>query len=402
MRIPQRSVLARRGSSPSRGCVGAPRRPCLFTFLAFCIVGCVTSRPPQNGNSADEIDDQQLIATGARVDAHLAHSGLTFSDAALDQYLAGVMTRVAPTEARTVTVRVLRAPSVNAFVLPNGSIWIDAGLLAHVSDDAQLALVLAHELAHMRRHHAHAALHDRASKKLASQIAGLVLAPVGLADPASHALYSMMVAGYGRDREIEADRDGFELVRAAGLPVGSLPALFDTFDAFGDESSPALYSDHPSNAARKAALLVLMGHDPTASASAEDATAFRSITHPAIIESIRLCLEYGNARRALKEADAQLARDDRQAQLHMLRGEALRKLAADPTAQEMTDASAAYDRALVLEPKLAEAHRGLGYIALARGDKVTAHRELQQYIDLAPQAADGRFVRALLAKEGGP
>jgi beta-barrel assembly-enhancing protease len=362
----------------------------------------VTSRPPQNGYSPDELDDQQLIATGARVDAHLVHSGLTFSDAALDEHLSGVMTRVAPTEARAVTVRVLRAPSVNAFVLPNGSIWIDAGLLAHLSDDAQLALVLAHEIAHLRRHHAQAALQERASKKVASQIAGLVLAPVGLADPASRALYSMMVAGYGRDRELEADRDGFNLVRAADMPVGSLPALFDTVDALRDESSPALYSDHPSNAARKAALLALMGHDPTASASAEDAMAFRSITHPAVIESIRLCLEYGKVQRALVEANAQLARDDQQPQLHMLRGEALRKLATDPMAHEMADAIAAYDRALVLEPKVAEAHRGLGYIALARGDKLTARRELQQYIDLAPQAADGRFVRALLAKEVAP
>lgn len=52
------------------------------------------------------------------------------------------------------TFRVLDSPVVNAFALPGGYIYVTRGLLAHLNNEAQLAMVVGHEIAHVAARHA--------------------------------------------------------------------------------------------------------------------------------------------------------------------------------------------------------------------------------------------------------
>src|SRR5690606_25074031 len=52
------------------------------------------------------------------------------------------------------TFRVLNSPIVNAFALPGGYVYVTRGLLAHLDNEAQLAVVLGHEIGHVAARHA--------------------------------------------------------------------------------------------------------------------------------------------------------------------------------------------------------------------------------------------------------
>jgi predicted Zn-dependent protease len=369
---------------------------CILGVAAILLAACGPTRAPDGV----PLDERELIGAGDRIDQEIERGGLVFDDAVLARYLAETTARLKPGANHALRVRVIRQSTANAFALPNGSIWLTVSLLANVADESQLALVLGHEIAHLERRHPIAALRDRKRKKLMTQIAGLVAAPIGLADPIAGGLYAAVAAGYGREQEIEADRDGALAVAAAGYPVASLPAFFDIMDALGDAESGGLYADHPSNSARKAALQTLLAGRATGPANGSPADAFRAATRRVAVESVRLCLDWGKPARALTEADRQLALDPDNAVLHVLRGDAFRRLGVSD--EHVTQALASYDRARALDPSLPEAHRGRGYMLLVRNEKPEARRELAEYLRLSPNAADRRFVQTLLDKELAP
>jgi predicted Zn-dependent protease len=347
--------------------------------------------------------DTDLVGSANALDHRIESTGLVFADERLDRHLAETAARVVPAGPIPVRVRVARDHTPNAIALPNGTVWINAGLFPHLGNDAQLALVIAHEAAHLRRGDITAGLQERRNTRIATQVAGIVLAPVALADATSGGFYSMVVAGYGRDREHAADAEAFQQVAAAGYPVDGIPSFFDALDAVDTGTTDSIYADHPANARRKAALQTLVSSAPRAAKRAGvDRDTFHALMRPVVAESIRLCLESGAPQRALDEADAALRVDPDQPRVHALRGDAIYRLADVADAAKMGEAAAAYERALALDPAVAEAHRGLGYIAVAHKDEATARKQLTAYLAAAPHAPDRRYVQSLIVAPEAP
>ena len=102
-----------------------------------------TARPGENSlwQEADEFD-QALVRAG-KVNA----------DPALTAYLQGIMDRLYPEFGGRLHVHLLNAQQINAFALPNGSVYVNAGLIARFQNEAQLATVMAHEGAHFTHRH---------------------------------------------------------------------------------------------------------------------------------------------------------------------------------------------------------------------------------------------------------
>jgi len=376
----------------------------IVLLVLLALTACPARRPPRDG---DDLDRARLIRDGDRIEGEITARGLFFDDVTLGRYLDGVAARVAP-RGIGVRTRVVRTTELNAFALPNGAIHVTTGLLAHMDDEAQLAHVLAHEAVHLARDDVLVALRRRAGRRLAAQVAGVVLAPTVLADPAITSLYASSAAGYGREREEEADREALRLVAAAGYPLASIPRLFDAMAAL---EPPALreasaYRDHPAPADRAATLRTLIaGAPPAAHADAdtdEYVRAYRRATAAARLENVRLHLDDGDFHAALLEAEAGLARDPGAAALQLYAGDAHRSLVendqAGDDARELDAAAAAYVRTLALDPSLAAAHRGLGLVARARDDDATARRELRTYLRAGGAVADRRWIESLLAE----
>lgn len=407
-----------------------PGFPCrLGLTVVLLLAACTTRRvPPITAPEVTGTDDDErrLVMQADAIEYELRTRGLVYEDAALQRYLDRVTARLVPAEAAAhVRFRplVVRSAGANAYALPNGVVCLDAGLLSRIADEAQLAHVLGHEISHVVARHQLTALRDRSSKRVAAKLVGIVLAPTVFADPAIGSLYAASVAGYGREREEEADRDGLRLVAAAGYPLATVPHLFTNLEsldrpaAHGD--SP--YSDHPSAEARARYTQALIAAGvPGTSPHDADTERYRDATRLVLLESIRLRLASGHLRDALADVDTGLARWPTAAPFHLYAGEAHRRLATDrdsvayelvvqqvPDAKqavwqqareesELTSALAAYRRALALDPGLGEAHRGLGLAAIDQGDAETARRELEQYLGSGGKILDRRFIEALL------
>lgn len=118
-------------------------------------------------------------------------------------------------------VTILNSPAVNAFALPTGQLYVTRGLLALSNDQAELASVLAHEIAHVIARHA--AIREDQVRQAA--IVSRVVTDV-LNDPQMGALAlaksKIALASFSRAQELEADAIGVGLASRAGFdPYGA-------------------------------------------------------------------------------------------------------------------------------------------------------------------------------------
>lgn len=145
------------------------------------------------------------------------------------------------------------AREVNAFALPGGPIWIHRGILEIADDEAQVAGVLAHEIAHVAGRHTA----KQVSRSVWASGALAVLATLGDDGGwrgAALALGSSIAAGaalltYSRRDERAADREGVRILRAAGYDPRGLLEFMQRLD--GDlQSTPGamaqFFATHPA------------------------------------------------------------------------------------------------------------------------------------------------------------
>ena len=161
---------------------------------------------------------------------------------AIQQYVKSVADRVAQRSDLKVPlhITVLQSREINAFALPGGYLYVERGLLEAVDDEAQLAGVIAHEIAHDTARHS-AKLMKRASIAglfyQAAQVAAMVLtggvAGIGLYYALQYGFYglgmvlSLKLLGVSRDYELEADQLGIQYAWNAGYDTSGFTRFFD-------------------------------------------------------------------------------------------------------------------------------------------------------------------------------
>lgn len=155
---------------------------------------------------------------------------------------------------------VVDASSVNAFAGPGGIIAVNAGLIVITESESELAAVIAHEIAHVTQRHL-AQLIERSRlaslTTLAGVFAGILIATqnpqAGQATLAASAAGAQHAAlSYSREKEMEADRTGMELLHRAGFDPRAVPAFFERFQEWQRFMSrpPEFLSTHPVTVSR--------------------------------------------------------------------------------------------------------------------------------------------------------
>jgi predicted Zn-dependent protease len=150
----------------------------------------------------------------------------------------------------------IKTDSVNAFATPGGFVMVTAGLVKQLQSEDELAMVLAHEIAHVtRRHHYRVVLRQRLADKAAKNLQ----AATGEAADAALSKASAQIYARGLDKasEFEADRLGVELMTQVGYdPAAALGVLERLQQLKGDDPrAELLMSTHPSAADRLDMLL---------------------------------------------------------------------------------------------------------------------------------------------------
>ena len=145
--------------------------------------------------------------------------------------------------------------SPNAFAMPGGKIGFNAGMFAYAPTDADIAVILGHEVAHVICRHGServsqvmgvaiaAAVADEATKNSSAKTRSSWMAAVGLG-----AQYGILLP-FSRGHESEADHLGLLFMARAGYDPAAAPAFWSRFAKAGSKT-PEFLSTHPSDTTR--------------------------------------------------------------------------------------------------------------------------------------------------------
>ncbi len=135
------------------------------------------------------------------------------------------------------TFFIVRDEDINAFAAPGGYVGVNAGMIVAADTEAELAAVLAHEIAHITQNHMLRAYEDMkiASIPIALAMLGVLIASAGRNDDAAPAAImtgtSMMqqrMINFTRKDETEADRVGIQTLARSGFDPDAMADTFDT------------------------------------------------------------------------------------------------------------------------------------------------------------------------------
>ncbi len=151
---------------------------------------------------------------------------------------------------------VLDSDNINAFATPGGYVLVTKGLLARVRNEAELAGVLAHEIAHVVRKHHLAAIRKTAGIQAGANILAEYQSNRGRSSQSSERMINgakeVMLRGLDKGDEFEADRMGVVIAARAGYDPFGLPAVLQTLQGMNPEDSglALMFSTHPAPGAR--------------------------------------------------------------------------------------------------------------------------------------------------------
>lgn len=147
---------------------------------------------------------------------------------------------------RSFRVFVVRADPPNAFALPGGTVVITASLLALCdAEPDRLAFVLGHEMAHVVKGHAMERLAVNSAISAVSNLGKIRRSVLGWV---KHVGVGALQGAYSQDQELEADKLGIQLMRAAGYSPKGACQLLEELSREHPEPAQGLapyFSSHP-------------------------------------------------------------------------------------------------------------------------------------------------------------
>lgn len=146
---------------------------------------------------------------------------------------------------------VLDTDEVNAYAAPGGYVFVTRGAVSQMRDEAELAGVLAHEIAHVSRRHIVKELNIQAEDaSAASGMARLIggtseAARTAFAQAVDKALDILFKDGYKREDEIDADRSGVSYAALTGYDPNGLAGFLRRIGPAKEKATEVLDKTHP-------------------------------------------------------------------------------------------------------------------------------------------------------------
>lgn len=236
----------------------AHRVAAVLTLVAsLALAGACSTNPVTGKNQLSLISEAQEIEMGRQAHQQVLQTMGAYDDPELQRYVDGIGQRLAAESERPNlpwTFTVIDDPSVNAFALPGGFIYLTRGILTYMSSEAEMVSVLGHEIGHVTARHSV----ERISKAQLAQFglfAGMILSPEirNYGDLASTGLQVMFLK-FSRDDERQADDLGFRYTNQAGYEPREMAEMFQTLDRVsateGQGRLPNWLATHPAPANR--------------------------------------------------------------------------------------------------------------------------------------------------------
>lgn len=219
--------------------------------------GCATN-PATGEKEFSLMSEAQEIETGQQLDAEVRREMGVYSDAALQQYVEQIGQRLAQNSHRPNLpwhFAIVDQPAVNAFALPGGYIYLTRGIMPFLADEAQLAGVLGHEIAHVTARHSAQAYSRQTGAGLGVTLLSIFVPEARPFQGLTETALGVLFLKYGRDAENQADEFGAQYAAKAGWDPRGVAGMLNTLarldEAGGSRRGvPNWLSTHPAPADR--------------------------------------------------------------------------------------------------------------------------------------------------------
>ena len=245
----------------------------LLIVVALILVSCgTTSTVPITGRKQNLIvSDEQVLSLsnqqyreymqGARVSTNAANTAMVKR---VGQNLANAV--VAYLNANGLGAEVsqyqwefnlVQDQQINAFCMPGGKIVVYEGILPVTQDEASLAIVLGHEIAHAVAKHSAERLSNAYKQQYGIQILGGVAQAAGASSTLTQLGTQVLgvgaqawSSGFSRKQESEADYMGLVFAAMAGYDPAVAVNFWQRMSSATGGGSSSIFSDHPTDATR--------------------------------------------------------------------------------------------------------------------------------------------------------
>tara|TARA_Y100001970_G_scaffold197694_1_gene240482 strand:- start:23 stop:1447 length:1425 start_codon:yes stop_codon:yes gene_type:complete len=233
-----------------------------YLFIAVYLVFSACSVNPVTGKQDFVMmTENEEIDMGKRYHSQVLNQIPPYQDTELQDYVQRIGDSLSSKSHRPnlfYRFTVLDSPDINAFALPGGYIYINRGLMAYLSSEEELAAVLGHEIGHVTARHS-------VRQYSQSQLLGILSTAIEMnqgrsAGNLANLASGVLLSGYGREMELEADDLGAQYIAQEGY---SPQGMFDVLSVLKDQeiyskaqaekrgqepvSYHGVFASHPSN-----------------------------------------------------------------------------------------------------------------------------------------------------------
>lgn len=346
-------------------------------------------------------DERGLWMEFEEMERTLNKSALLVRDPDINNYITGIVCRVAGEYCDDFRVYVVRNPGFNASMTATGMMQIWTGLIVRANSTDEIAAVIGHEIAHYTRLHSLERMRAIKSKMAAGSIFDIILlGATGVSAPVGQMSAMMSVLSFNRKQETEADLLGTRLLAEAAYDphasYGVWRRILEEEEAAAvKREEPSLFSKtHPASEQRAAYLETLVlsnyGQPDVEQVADQDLLDILNNHYFFLMEDQIDTNRFGRTEELLERHRALGVNPGL---VYYFYGEMFRQRGEEGDAKLAIDA---YRHSIETGEAPVDAYKNLGYLFLKAGDTQAAFTEFKTYLILDPDADDRAMIEFYL------
>ena len=368
-----------------------------LSSASFAEIEAIDHKIPPGYEPSEAKDEQGLWMELKDLELQLNKSALLIKDPELNNYVKGIVCRVAGDYCNDFRVYLIRNPGFNASMTATGMMQIWTGLLVRATSTDEIAAVVGHEIAHYTRMHTLARF-----RKLKNNAAAGGLIDIGISiftgtnSPIAQSIGMMNALAFSRDQEQEADLLGAQLLHEASMDPHAAYRVWQKVQAEEEAAAvkrrkPGGFSQtHPDVQSRVDVTrewVTLRYGPPDEELAADDALVQIMNNHYYFLMEDQIDTNRFGRTKELLERHSEMGVEP--ATIYYFYGEMFRQRGEEGD-REM--AMSAYRHSIETGNAPADAYRNLGYLHLKEKDMDAAIENFRIFLEQEPEATDRAMI----------
>jgi predicted Zn-dependent protease len=368
-----------------------------LSSTAYAELEKIEHKIPPGYEPSEAQDEQGLWMELEEYEIKLNKSALLVRDPELNNYIKGIVCRVAGDYCNDFRVYLIRNPGFNASMTATGMMQIWTGLLVRSSSSDEIAAVVGHEIAHYTRMHT---LERFRRLKSSSTAGGLIDIGIsiftGVSTPLAQSMAAMNALAFSRDQEQEADLLGAQLLHEASMDPHAAYRVWQNIIAEEEAAavkrrSPGIFSQtHPDEQSRVDVTrdwVTAKYGPPDVEPSTDEALLTIMNNHYYFLMEDQIDTNRFGRTKELLERHSEMGVEP--GKIYYFYGEMFRQRGAEGDRQM---AMSAYRHSIETGNAPADAYRNLGYLHLKEKDMDAAIENFTIFLEQEPEATDRAMI----------